>query len=275
MKLAYDRAGTGPALVLLHPLGADRQVWRPVLEYLTPVRDCIAVDLPGFGDSEPIPRGEPADPAALARAIAGFLQAEGIERPHVAGNSLGGWVALELALAGHAASVTAIAPAGLWRNPLPPKPEVARRLSRLAGPALPAVLHSAAGRRAVLLGTMTHPERMPPDDALALVRAYARAPGFTAVNRAMRAGTFTRLADIEVPVAIVWPQYDRVVTRVNDLPPGVEVRELPGCGHIPMWDDPRGVAEALIAGSGAQPALGPGTAHPRSGGEARGENRGL
>ncbi len=251
MKLAYDRAGTGSALVLLHPLGADRQVWRPVLEYLTPVRDCIAIDLPGFGDSQPIPRGEPADPAALARAIAGFLQAEGIERPHVAGNSLGGWVALELALAGDAASVTAIAPAGLWRRPLPPKPELARRLSRLAGPALPAVLHSAAARRAVLLGTMAHPERMPPHDALALVRAYARAPGFTAVNRAMRAGTFTRLADIEVPATIVWPQYDRVVSRVNDLPSSVEVRELPGCGHIPMWDDPQGVADALIAGSGA------------------------
>jgi pimeloyl-ACP methyl ester carboxylesterase len=250
MKLAYDRAGTGPALVLLHPLGADRHVWRPVLQYLTPTRDCIALDLPGFGASEPIARGGPSDPAALARAITAFLRAEGIERPHVAGNSLGGWVALELALACEAASVTAIAPAGLWRSPLPPKPEVARRLSRLAAPLLPPLLASAAGRRAVLLGSMAHPERVPADDALALVRAYARAPGFTAVNRAMRAGTFTRLADIEVPVTIVWPQYDRVVSRVDGLSAGVEVRELPGCGHIPTWDDPEAVAAALIAGSG-------------------------
>jgi len=250
MQIAYDRAGTGPTLVLLHPLGADRHVWRPVLEYLTPIRDCIAVDLPGFGDSEPIARGEPADPAALARAIAAFLQAEGIEQPHVAGNSLGGWVALELALAGDAASVTAIAPAGLWRRPLPSKPEVARRLARLAAPVLPLMLASAAGRRALLLGTMAHPERVPPRDALALIRAYGRAPGFTAVNRAMRAGTFTQLADIDVPVTIVWPQYDRVVSRVNGLPPEVKVRELPGCGHIPMWDGPQAVADALIAGSG-------------------------
>jgi pimeloyl-ACP methyl ester carboxylesterase len=250
LKLAYDRAGTGPTLVLLHPLGADRHVWRPVLPYLTPVRDCIAVDLPGFGDSGPIPPGEPADPGALARAIAGFLKAEGIEEPNLAGNSLGGWVALELALTGGAASVTAIAPAGLWRRPLAPKPEVARRLARLASPVLPAVVRSPAGRRAVLLGTMAHPERVPADEALALIRAYARAPGFTAVNRAMRAGTFTQIAEIEVPVTIVWPQYDKVVSRVNGLPPGVEVRELPGCGHIPMWDDPQGVANALIAGSG-------------------------
>jgi pimeloyl-ACP methyl ester carboxylesterase len=236
--------------VLLHPLGAERGIWRPVIEQLAPVRDCIALDIPGFGESEPIPRGEPADPSALARAIAAELRAIGVERPHVGGNSLGGWVAFELALDGDAASATAIAPAGLWRRPLPPKPEVARRLSRLAGPVLPALLRSKRGRRAVLLGTMAHPERMPAADALELVRAYARAPGFTAVNRAMRAGTFTRLADIDVPVTIVWPQYDRVVSRVRETPPGIEVRELPGCGHIPMWDDPRAVATALIAGSG-------------------------
>jgi pimeloyl-ACP methyl ester carboxylesterase len=244
--IAYDRAGTGPTLVLVHPLGADRHVWRPVLEYLTPVRDCITVDLPGFGESEPLPRGEPVDPASLARAIAATFEG----RPHVAGNSLGGWIALELALTGDVASATAIAPAGLWRRPLSPKPEIARRLSRLAAPILPAVLHSAKGRRALLLGTMTHPERMSAGDALALVRAYATAPGFTPVNRAMRAGTFTRLAEITVPVTIVWPQYDRVVSRVDDTPPGIEVRELPGTGHIPMWDDPEAVAQALIAGSG-------------------------
>jgi pimeloyl-ACP methyl ester carboxylesterase len=249
MTIAYDRAGTGPTLVLVHPLGADRQVWRPVWSRLTPVRDCVAPDLPGFGDSGPLARGAAADPVALARAVAAFLRAEGVDRPHVAGNSLGGWVALELALAGAAASATAIAPAGLWRRPLPPKPEVARRLSRLAGPVLPAVLRSAAGRRAVLRGTMAHPDRMPAEEAVGLVRAYARAPGFTAVNRAMRAGTFKRLAEIEVPVTIVWPQHDRVVSRVDDLPPGIAVRDLPGCGHIPMWDDPEAVADALIAGS--------------------------
>jgi pimeloyl-ACP methyl ester carboxylesterase len=250
MTIAYDRAGSGRTLVLLHPLGADRRVWRPVWNRLTPVRDVIALDLPGFGDSEPLARGATADPAALARAVAGELTSIGVDRPHVAGNSLGGWVALELALAGRAASATAIAPAGLWRRPLPPKPEVARRLSRLAGPVLPAVLRSAAGRRALLLGTMAHPERMPADEAVGLVRAYAAAPGFTAVNRAMRAGTFKGLAEIEVPVTIVWPQYDRVVSRVNDTPPGIAVRELPGCGHIPMWDDPEAVAAELIAGSG-------------------------
>jgi len=251
MAIAYDRAGSGPPLVLLHPLGADRHVWRPVLEHLTRVRDCIAVDLPGFGESPPVEDGASADPSALARAIADSLPGLGLEprTVHVAGNSLGGWVALEMALSGDAATVTAIAPAGLWRRPLPPKPEVARRLARAAAPILPAVLSSSGGRRALLLGSMAHPERVPPKDALALVRAYASAPGFTLVNRAMRAGTFKRLDEIEVPVTLVWPEHDRVVTRVNGTPERVRVIDLPGCGHIPMWDDPKAVAQALIDGS--------------------------
>jgi pimeloyl-ACP methyl ester carboxylesterase len=250
MTLAFDRAGSGPPLVLLHPLGADRHVWRPVLEQLTPVRDCIAVDLPGFGESAAL-AGD-ADPAALARAVGALLHELELDggRAHVAGNSLGGWVALELALAGDAASVTAIAPAGLWRRPLGPKPEVARRLAKLASPALPALLRSARWRRVLLGGSIARPERVPAHDALALVRAYSTAPGFTAVNRAMRAGTFTRLAEIDVPVTLVWPEYDRVVSRVNGTPDGIAVRELPGCGHIPMWDDPEATARALIAGSG-------------------------
>jgi pimeloyl-ACP methyl ester carboxylesterase len=247
MKLAYDRAGTGPALVLLHPLGADRRVWRPVLEYLTPVRDCIAVDLPGFGDSEPIPPGEPADPAALARAVAAFLHAEGIAEPNVAGNSLGGWVALEIALAGAAASVTAIAPAGLWKRPLEPKPAVTRYLARATSPILIPALRFEAVRRLALSGSVARPERVPPAAAAAIVRSYAFAPGFGAVNRAMRAGTFSGLAEIDVPVTLAWPEHDHVVVRPRSVPDNVVEVELAGCGHVPMWDDPEAVARVLLA----------------------------
>jgi pimeloyl-ACP methyl ester carboxylesterase len=250
VSIAYDRSGSGPPLVLIHPLGASRRVWRPVLARLSEQRDCIAVDLPGFGDSPPLSGA--SDPAALADALADALAGElGIEpgSAHVAGNSLGGWVALELALAGAAASVTAIAPAGLWRAPLAPKPEVARRLAQTARPLLGLMLRSSAGRRALLLGPMARPEAVPPAEAAAFVRAYVDAPGFTAVNRAMRAGTFTRLSEIAVPVTLVWPEFDRVVTRPRTVPEGIREVELPGCGHVPMWDDPAAVATALLEGS--------------------------
>src|SRR4051794_14244994 len=110
-QIAYDRRGSGEPLLLIHPLGGDRRVWTPVLDRLAERRDTIAIDLPGFGGTPPLPEGEEASPAAFTRRVTRFLADLGVERPHVAGNSLGGWVALELALAGAARSVTAIAPA--------------------------------------------------------------------------------------------------------------------------------------------------------------------
>ena len=244
--IAFDRAGTGPVLVLLHPLGADRHVWEPVMDRLTAERDVIAVDLPGFGGSPSLNGGGSPTPAALAAAVAEFLP----DGPyHVAGNSLGGWVALELAAAGRARSVTAIAPAGLWPEPLAPKRGIARGLAKAIGPALPALVHSAAGRRLALASTVAHAERVPPDAALRLVRAYADAPGFEAVNRAMRAGRFTRLEHIRVPVTLAWPEHDRLVARPAHLPPTVCNVPLAGAGHVPMWDAPEAVGDLLLQGS--------------------------
>jgi len=250
--LAYDRRGSGPTLVLLHPLGADRHVWAPVIGRLAEQRDVIALDLPGFGDSPVLDGGgEPPTPRALAAAVASFLDGLGLAgSAHVAGNSLGGWVALELALAGHARSVTAIAPAGLWPEPLAPKRGLAQVLAKAVLPVLPALVRSARGRRIALAGSIADPERVPPEAALRLVRAYAQAPGFADVNAAMRAGRFTQLHEIRVPVTFGWPEHDRLVARPRRLPAGVRSVVLPGAGHLPMWDAPELVAALLLKGSG-------------------------
>lgn len=247
MSLAFDRSGEGPALVLLHPLGADRRVWDAVVPRLAAQRDVIALDLPGFGESAPL-SGKPT-PAALAEAVAAQLNALGVQQPHVAGNSLGGWVALEMALAGQARSVTAIAPAGLWAEPLVPKRSIARRAARVALPLVDAILAGAPGRRLLLAGSVAVPERVPPRAAAHLVRAYASAPGFVAVNDAMRAGRFTGLDQIRVPVTLAWPEHDRLVARPRRLPANTSSVVLRGCGHIPMWDDPEAVAELLLEAS--------------------------
>lgn len=262
--LAYDRVGRGPALVLLHGLGGDRTVWHPVLDLLATRRDCIAVDLPGFGESPPL-AGE-AHPRALAGAVSALLAQLGLSggRAHLAGNSLGGWVALEVALAGQAASATVIAPAGLWDQPLAPKPEIGRRLAKAARPLLGVAMRSSRARRAVLHGSMAHPERVPPADAAALVRAYADAPGFTAANRAMRAGAFRDLDALRVPVTLVWPEYDKLVAPVRSAPPHVRQLVLPGCGHVPMWDDPAAVCAVLLDGSADRRR-----AHQRRGGSGK------
>jgi pimeloyl-ACP methyl ester carboxylesterase len=249
VQLAHDRLGEGPALVLLHPLGADRRVWDPILGAISAHREVVAVDLPGFGSS-PVLAQTPT-PKALASAVAAFLEGLGLERPHAAGNSLGGWIALELALAGHARSATAIAPAGLWPEPLMPKREIARTLARAALPFVDRLTASARGRRLLLAGTVARPEQVPADAAAHLVRAYATAPGFTAANDAMRARRFEGLERIHVPVTLAWCEHDRLVGPPAWLPQTIESRVLEGCGHLPMWDAPANVTRVLVEATGA------------------------
>ena len=224
-------------------------MWDPVLDRLAAEREVLALDLPGHGGS---PCVAPASPADLAAAVSSHLAAEGVQRPHVAGNSLGGWVALELALAGAAASATAIAPAGLWREPLVPKRSSIRAVARALLPVLGPLLRTRAVRRIVLAANAARPERIPPADALRLVRSYATAPGFEAVNDAMRAGRFSGLGDIGVPVTLAWPDHDRLVARPRSLPAGVRSVVLRGCGHLPTWDDPEQVARVLLEGSAGE-----------------------
>lgn len=119
MKLTYDRSGSGPPLVLIHGLGSARTVWKPVTPALAGAFDVIAVDLPGHGQT-PLASGMAMDPRALADSVLTTLDRCGVERAHLAGNSLGGWVALELAAAHpeRVTSVTALAPAGMRDVPL-------------------------------------------------------------------------------------------------------------------------------------------------------------
>jgi pimeloyl-ACP methyl ester carboxylesterase len=127
-----------------------------------------------------------------------------------------------------------------------------RSVARALLPALAGVLRTERGRRLVLAANAAHPERIPPDAALRLVRAYATAPGFQAVNDAMRASRFTALADISVPVTLAWPDHDRIVRRPRSLPAGVRSVVLHGCGHLPTWDDPEQVARVLLEGSAVE-----------------------
>lgn len=251
MKLAVTRAGEGAPLVLLHALGAHRGVWDPVLPHLIGEREVFAFDLPGFGDSEPFADGA-ATPARIAAVIATEMQRLGVAVYAAAGNSFGGWTALEMGLRGDARTVTAIAPAGLWRGPLVPRPLIGQLFARAFYPLLPVLVHSAAIRRVLLTTQMAHPERVPRADVLALLRKYARAKGLKPAQRAMRAGHFSELDRIAVPVTLVWPEHDRLIARLRRSPAQIRHVVLPGCGHLPQWDDPRLVAEALLAGSAAE-----------------------
>jgi pimeloyl-ACP methyl ester carboxylesterase len=248
--LNHVRRGSGEPLVLIHPLGGELVVWEPVLDLLARERDVIAVDLPGFGGSAPLSNGAPPTPQLLARSVGAFMDSLGIQRAHLAGNSLGGWVALEVAKAGRALSVTGLSTAGLWRRPLGPRPGAdVRRVGRALLPALPVLVRSVRGRTLLLRSSVGHPERVPPAAASRLVRSYVTSPGFERANAAMRAAVFSGVEQISVPVTVAWAELDRLVRRPRETAPGWRTLVLRDCGHIPTWDDPEQVARVLLAAS--------------------------
>ncbi|MGI8846444.1 MAG: alpha/beta fold hydrolase [Thermoleophilaceae bacterium] len=248
--LAYDRTGSGAPLALIHPLGAHRGVWKPVLGLLADHFDVIALDMPGFGGSPPLAENVPATAANIAAAVRETLRFIDIEQTHVAGISLGGWAALELAKTDAALSVTTLCAAGFWRQALGPRPEVARTTVRRLLPVLRPLMQVGSARRALLMGIMAHPENVPADDAYALVRAYAEAVGFTRANREMRSGLFTGFDEIDVPITMAWADRDRSVYPPENVPAGVDVRRLTDCGHVPTWDSPKQVAGVIREGAG-------------------------
>lgn len=252
-QINCEREGAGEPLLLLHGIGGDLHAWDPVRALLSRQRDAIAVDLPGFGLSPQLaPEIEPT-PAALAGALAAFLDRLGLERVHVAGNSLGGWVGFELAKLGRARSITALSPAGLWRRPLLGPDEPASNVSRSAArrllPLLPALLATRPGRRLLLARNFARPDRIPAREALRIAVSYASSAAYEATNLAMRRNRLEGIEDLDVPVTVAWGELDRLVRRAEIAAPYVRTVTLHGCGHIPMWDDPEQVARVLLEGS--------------------------
>jgi pimeloyl-ACP methyl ester carboxylesterase len=161
-------------------------------------------------------------------------------------------VALVLGLSGAAASVTGIAPAGLWPEPLVPKAAIAHRLARRLAPAAGWFAATRPGRALLFSGAVAHPRRVPPAAARHLVDAYGRALDFVGVNDAMRAGRFEGLERIRCPVTLVWPEHDRLIRRPVWVPDRIGNVVLSGAGHIPMWDAPEALAEILVKASGGE-----------------------
>lgn len=256
MELGYERGGAGEPLVLIHGLGGTRRIWRPVFDRLAAERDVVAVDLPGFGDSPQLPAGVAPTAANLGATVGDLCAQLGFERPHLAGNSLGAWSALEMAKAGRAASVCCLSPAGLWRRPLGPRRYDVRGLGRRLHPLLPLLLRSPRARGAFLRTTVARPERLTREEARDLVGDWLASPGYEAANEQMRSHVFEHPELVTVPTTIAWGAEDRLVAppRPERMPPGARYLVLEGCGHTPTWDDPERVAGLLLEASSGEPA---------------------
>lgn len=259
MELNHHRTGEGEPLLLLHGTGSQWQIWKPVIELIAPYREVIAVDLPGFGGSRPLPADEAPTPSRLARLVAGFAAEIGIPRPHIAGNSNGAWVALEMAKMGSARSVLGIAPMGLWKGSVPTRldyPIVA--CSALARRLLPyyELIWSRPRVRSAFMHTLVgRPAGMPAEVSLAAIENLAWSPGFMATVKGLRsAGRFEHGRDLEIPVTMAFGTRDvgvrmRDAKRHGEIPDHTRWVTLRGCGHVPFYDAPDLVGDVMLAAS--------------------------
>src|SRR4051812_12463869 len=211
--LLRHRGGTGPPLVLLHGLGLTWRSWLPVMNALERHHEVFALDLPGHGDSLPLPVDVPASPASLADAVEAELGELGLASPAVAGNSLGGWVALELAIRGRVGRVVAIAPSGLEAPPergyVIAMNELMRLRARVSAPFGERVTVPLPARTVLFGGLRSRPWRVPPADGARELASFGFSRGFqrmlwASVGRSVPTG----LRRIGVPVRIVYGTAD-------------------------------------------------------------------
>lgn len=254
--------GTGTPLLLLHGIGGSWHIWKPVLSHLERRHRVIAITLPGHCEGPACTVEGDATVGGIADQIVQIMAARGIAQAHVAGNSLGGWLSLELARRGFARSVTALSPAGAWSN-IANFQALARRF-RFFFALMPLILflcspflRFAGFRRALGRESMEHADRMPAHEFRHSLVAMVRSNAFLPLLRTIgRDGPVKALDAGHVPVRIAWGEHDRVIPfetfgkpLVQTLP-AAELTVVQGVGHVPMYDDPEAVAAQILEMTG-------------------------
>lgn len=234
------------------------RTWELVLPALERRHEVLAVTLAGHAGGPAL--GESASEADVLDALERGLDRVGWDLPHVAGNSLGGYLALKLAQRGRARTVTALAPAGGWalgddsyRELLGMQLELQRQVAAVA-PQAEAILATAAGRRAATQYTTVSYEHIPAwllAHQMRGIAACSAAPAFVA--GALEHGWNLMPELITCPVRVVWGTGDRLlpwpaaaVRYRRDWLPQADWVVLDDVGHCPQLDVPVLTAELLI-----------------------------
>ena len=256
-RLSTMQAGEGPPVVALHGLGGTKASFLPTIAALADSHRIIAVDLPGFGDSDK-PIGAPYDSAWFAGAVTGLLDKLGIERAHLVGNSMGGRVAIELGLIApdRTERIVLLSPALAWLRD--------RRWALVVRALRPELGLLQVAPRQVVEGVV---RRLIPGagDGWAaagvdeFLRAYLTPRGRAAFYAAARniyldephgeSGFWTRLAELSPKSMFVWGRQDGLVPisfmkHVERALPAARHVEL-DCGHVPQLERPRETHAAM------------------------------
>ncbi len=259
MTLSFVRRGEGRRLLLVHGLGGTWRSWNPVLPGLAAAREVIAVDLPGHGDT---PAGAGDDTfVGLVDRVERFLGEQRLEDVDIAGSSLGGRIALELARRGRVGATVALGPGGFWRGweraYLRSTLGASVRLVRALGPARGLVARSAVTRSAAVAQLSARPWRLDPEFVATELHGIARTPIFDALVRDLASGPEQTgpAANPSRPIAIGWGRSDRLclprqAERAGAAFPSARLHWFDACGHFPMWDRPEETVRLILETTG-------------------------
>jgi pimeloyl-ACP methyl ester carboxylesterase len=263
----YYKGGSGSDLVLLHGWSDDWRTWQSVIPELEKHHKVFAPTLLGHFGGPPWPIRDPLHFYQIVDDLERQLNEAGITTAHFAGNSFGGWLALELAVRRRAESVVAINPAGGWE----PHDRNERRglryfkqgrfMARLVAPQAESLAQHDWLRRYAFKDVVAYPGRITPEAFVASIRGAARCDFTPPAINLIRTEGFGDLGPIDCPVRIAWGTEDRLIrwpgcyVRFPDLVPRAEWVPLEGLGHLAQRDAPGTVARTILEVTGRSKAI--------------------
>jgi pimeloyl-ACP methyl ester carboxylesterase len=255
---AAHRGGAGPPMVCLHGFTDTWRTWELVLPALERRHDVLAPTLAGHAGGPPV-EGRPTA-ATLADGVERAMDAAGFATAHLVGNSLGGYVALQVAARGRAETVVALAPAGGWaQGDEGVRPALAhfatmRELVLRAAPRADAIMATPEGRRRATRDITVNVEHLPAELLAHQLAGAARCDVTTPlIDLALREGWPLDAERVTCPVRVVWGTEDRLLRWPaaaeryrRDWLPHADWVELDGVGHCPQLDVPLETAQLVL-----------------------------
>ncbi|MFM7734686.1 MAG: alpha/beta fold hydrolase [Alphaproteobacteria bacterium] len=243
-------------MVLLHGVASSWRDWAPVVPDLERDHEVIALGYPGHDGQPPFAAGVRASVEASVDAVCEAMDRAGVSDATIAGSSLGGWIALQVARLRGADAVVALSPAGLLDRgealALRRRLLVQHRVARVAAP-FAWMVERSPRLAGWVMGGPRGAQR--PHEVAHKLRAFARCAVLPELLSDLPSMGPERLRGLDCPVTIGWGEEDpllpvHLAERFERALPAARVVRLPGAGHLPTWDDPATVAQLVRSVAG-------------------------
>lgn len=263
----HSRPPSKSVLLLIHGMGSSSTVWKPLLSTLASQElldnfSVLTIDLPGHGKT-PLSSEQEMDPVGLAKAILETMDSLQISQFHVVGNSLGGWICLEIAAMRPETilSVVGLAPAGLWLHPFMvrhPGTAIGRILANTLKPFSPVLLRFEWARKIGFSRVSPKWRELSRETCLDAADAMASASGYYPAWDAFLKKKFDKEISSGIPITVIFGDSDYTLPadtcqERSLVPAHANWLIFEQCGHAPMWDSPERVIEHIFTTASSRP----------------------